>query len=255
MWNAYGSWYRNFLWNDNFAAAPVTEAAQKALVEEWVRSLKVSIPVLGIEAGVGDGAIVGSVSLYIICIWVLLSMRRENHIIGVLLRETKGCEPSIRRMVFHGIVSFSVFTIVSNFNDPIEDLDSPPKEKSARLIRWTYVALILLPAITTILLFAADWLSILKLSAPLRAGHMPLWQIMTISDWGKRGVMEALCLALFFLTLYLCVRTIRYNDGTQEILKQYEGKFSADEQVNGIDAVTPAGKEHECVHDRLNESF
>src|SRR2546429_3064493 len=91
MWNAYFSWYRSFVFKDKFANSELTHELQKSFVDEWIRSLKISIPVLGIQAGVGDAAVLGSLSIYISCIWLYFSMRRENHTIGILLRDTKDC--------------------------------------------------------------------------------------------------------------------------------------------------------------------
>jgi hypothetical protein len=225
MWNAYLSWYRSFFGKWDLATPQVTQEAQKALIGEWVRSLKVSIPVLGIEAGVGDGAIVGSVSLYIVCIWVFLSMRRENHIIFDLLKETKICDDKMRIMVFHGIVSFSVFTIISTTDAAMDDLDKEPPQKRVKLVRLSYKGLILLPAFTIISIVAMDLLSIFFLKSPFREGNGTLWHNLSLSHGIKRGIMESLCLFLFWPTVYLCARIIGFDNSTEKILKQYQSRL------------------------------
>ncbi len=122
MWNAYGSWYRSFLFkvasdetntpkvdaSQNIqktdtrqeAQKAITQEARKTLIDEWIRNREIILPILGIKAGIGDGAVVGSVSIYIVCIWVLLSMRRENHIIGILLEDTSSCLKALRISYF-----------------------------------------------------------------------------------------------------------------------------------------------------------
>ena len=239
MWNAYFSWYRGFLFKASVPSTNITlEAqktpevqrtleAQKTLIDEWVRNREITMPILGIKAGVGDGAVVGSVSLYVICIWVLLSMRRENHIIGILLNDTTSCPESIRNIVFHGIVAFAVFTTVSNFDAPIKKLNQQPTESRSWLTRGTYKILIALPAITIFLIMAMDVISIRFLGAPFREGNQALWWTLTREDWTKRAFMEAVCLLLLIPTAILCVRTIGYNDGTQSVLQEYEKGLSS----------------------------
>jgi len=248
MWNSYGSWYRGFLFKapsdetntpqaasqdpmktntNQEAQRAITREARKTLIDEWIKNREITMPILGIKAGVGDGAVVGSVSLYIICIWVLLSMRRENHIIGILLNNTSDCPESTQNIVFHGIVAFSVFTTVSNFDAPIRKLhQEPSKSLFAWLPRATYKGLILLPAITSLLIIVMDVLSIYVLAAPFREGNLPLWLTLTRADVNKRIGMEAVCLLLWLPTVLLCVRTILYNNGTQEVLQEYEALFS-----------------------------
>jgi len=185
------------------------------------------MPILGIKAGVGDGAVVGSVSLYIICIWVLLSMRRENHLIGILLSDTMECARGTRNFVFHGIVGFSVFTTVSNYESPIRKLKQQPTESRlvAWLTRWTYRFLILLPSLTIITIMVMDWVSIRYMGAPFRKDHTALYWTLSRDDWVKRLYMEAVCLLLLIPTATLCVRTILFDDGTQSVLREYEKKL------------------------------
>jgi|GEM_PF-2316912 len=230
IWNAYWSWYRGIVlaMGTKFSESQVTSEAQRSLLNEWVRSRMISIPILGIEAGVGDGAVIGSLSLYIICIWVLLSMRRENHIIGLLLRDTTKCNPTTRDTVFHGIISFSVFTIVSNFDEPIDDLDRAPREKAVGLVRLTYKILIMLPAITIIWLLLNDVISLFFLPAPFRENNAPVWTSLHFGDWVRRVLMEFICVIVFIPTLGMCLKIIKYNNGTENILRQYERKLRED---------------------------
>jgi hypothetical protein len=225
IWNAYGSWYRNFLFTPAFAENRVTEQAQKSLIDEWVRSSKVSIPLLGIQVRIGDGAVLGSLSLYVICIWLFLSMRRENHTIGLLLRDTQACKPAVRNMVYQGIVSFAIFTTVTDIDAPIDNLDerrTPIEPKTFPLIRFTYRFLILLPALTIACMFVTDFVSIIFFKSPFREPHEPLWKKIGFGEWIQRGAMETLCISLFFLTLFVCVRIVKFNSGTEKVLREYE---------------------------------
>jgi hypothetical protein len=152
-------------------------------------------------------------------------MRRENHTIGVLVRETKDCPPVVRNMVFHGIISFAIFTTVTEIDDPITGLNhdlTHSKTISSRIVRYTYKTLILLPAITILLILVMDVVSILWLWAPLREPHTPLVTLLTGFYWAKRAVMEMIGISLFFLTQELCRKIIKYNDGTESLLREYQ---------------------------------
>lgn len=227
MWNAYGSWYRTFLFKDKLADNEMTKEIQKSFVDEWVRSLKISIPVLGIQAGVGDAAVLGSLSLYITCIWLYFSMRRENHSIGLLLRDTKGCSPPTRSMVFHGIISFGIFTTVTEIDEPIkglhEELSKPSPSPPRGIVRFTYKALIFLPAVTILVTLLMDVVTIFWMSSPVREEHTSaLWHVLSQGDLIKRLLMGLFGFSLFFLTSALCFRINKYSYCTESLLREYQ---------------------------------
>lgn len=104
-WNAYFSWYTDFPLKKGWAESDVTEEVERQIIAQWVESQTISVPILGIKIGVSDGSVFGSIGLLIIVMWFYLSIRRENHVIGFLLRDTKGDkgDDKIRRRVYHGI--------------------------------------------------------------------------------------------------------------------------------------------------------
>lgn len=227
LWNAYFSWYRSFLFQSDFGGTNITQEAQKTLVDEWVRDRQIYMPLLGIKAGIGDGAVVGSISLYVICIWVMLSMRRENHVIGVLLNDTTCCADTIRNIVFHGIVGYSVFTTVTNLDAPIKELNKMPTQSSSWLTHGTYKVLIMLPAITILFVLVMDYYSMKYMASPFRQDKTPVWNLLSGDNQGKRVFMEVACIVLLLLTGFLCKKTIQFNDGTADILREYEKGLKA----------------------------
>lgn len=222
--NAYFSWYRNFVLKKDWPVSPVTAEAQKYLTEEWVKSLKVSIPMLGINVGVGDAAVLGSLSLLIISIWLFFSVRRENHTIGLLLQETQDCDAARLHMIFHGVVSYSVFTTVTKIDSPIRNLRIQNSEGSVWFVRTAFRILVLLPSVAILFLLVMDIISIFHLAAPFRESHEPLYHGGSIpdGDWPRRVAMETLGWVLLTLTTILCGNAIRYNNGTESVLREYD---------------------------------
>lgn len=223
--NAYVSWYRNFAFQPSWSQNEVTKEAQKYITEEWVKSLKISIPVLGINVGIGDAVVLGSLSLLIISIWLFFSVRRENHTIGLLLQETQDCDAAMLNRVFHGVISYSVFTTVSRIDAPITNLQiSQNRKGNVWFVRYAFKILVFLPSIAILFMILMDIISIFYLAAPLRDPHDPLISGGAIlpGDWVRRAVMETLGCMLLILTTILCYNAIKYNNGTESVLREYD---------------------------------
>src|SRR5204863_7746514 len=106
-WNAYFSWDREMAFLSHWANNDdVTQLAQQRLIAGWVKSQTIDVSLLGIHIGVSDIAPLGGLALFILSIWFFFSARRENHTIGLLLRDTKNEIDEIRSTIFHSIVSY-----------------------------------------------------------------------------------------------------------------------------------------------------
>ena len=55
---------------------------------DWAASRNATIELLGIQVSVDDAPVLGTSSLFVVSLWLLLVTRRENHTVGTLLRDT-----------------------------------------------------------------------------------------------------------------------------------------------------------------------
>jgi len=221
-WNAYLSWYRAFALQGTLPANEVTREAYLELMKLWVDSHFVSVALLGIRAGVSDMALIGSVTLFTLALWFFLAMRRENHTIGTLLRDTKGEDPRARRMVFHGIVSYLVFITVTQGDYPLRTLGPAEPRDPVKFVRPIVSVLTFLPAIAIATVILLDVASVVFQQAPFRFPHDPLYHVLKPGDWGKAALMEGVALIIGTLTSILSLRTSQFSDATGEILREYE---------------------------------
>ena len=66
----------------------MADVLTRQALQDWAESRNVMISFLGIRVSVDDAAVLGTSSLFVISLWLLLLMRRENHTVGFLLRDT-----------------------------------------------------------------------------------------------------------------------------------------------------------------------
>ncbi len=57
-------------------------------LQDWAASRTATIDLLGIHVSVDDAPVLGTTSLFLLSLWLLLVTRRENHTVGSLLRDT-----------------------------------------------------------------------------------------------------------------------------------------------------------------------
>lgn len=117
-------------------ASILTEQALK----DWASSRIVQISLLGIRVSVDDAAVLGSVVLLVLSLWLLLVSRREYYTIGSLLddtdtdKEDSSVTTSLERpsrvyssgqrwLIFHTIISNNLFTNVDHSLATMDSLD------------------------------------------------------------------------------------------------------------------------------------
>jgi hypothetical protein len=57
-------------------------------LQDWAESRTATIDLLGIHVSVDDAPVLGTTSLFVVSLWLLLVARRENQTVGSLLRDT-----------------------------------------------------------------------------------------------------------------------------------------------------------------------
>jgi hypothetical protein len=88
---------------DGFDKNPVVRELQKELVKNWVDQQFVNVPLVGLKFAVADENMVGGIALIVISIWLFYCLRRENLMIGTLMRVAKDETPAIRAHVYTGL--------------------------------------------------------------------------------------------------------------------------------------------------------
>ena len=221
-WNAYVSWYRHFPLREAFPPNDVTKEAFKYVLQQFVESRVVTVALLGIRVGVSDMAVLGSLTLLVCSIWLFFSIRRHNHSVGSLLRDTKDFPSIIRRLVYYGVSASLVFTTVTSVDAAISSLEAQPSEKEARLTRSVVVVLFYLPAIVIGITIMADLASILWLPAVFSFPHGPLgFSTSSLRVRIQFIAMELGAMAIGIPTFLLCRRIIEFEQSTATILREY----------------------------------
>jgi hypothetical protein len=77
----------------NDQATTVADVLTQQALLDWAASRNAMIELLGIRVSVDDAPVLGTTSLFVFSLWLLLVTRRENHTVGSLLRDTDTPHP------------------------------------------------------------------------------------------------------------------------------------------------------------------
>jgi hypothetical protein len=236
-WNAYISWDRHFLIkHDKFSVEKDKEGvdvnstdsvvhwAQQQHVAEFAKNEIISVPLLGIRVAISDAAILGSLGLLILCIWFALSLRRENHTIGMLLKDTTDESLELKRFVFHGICSYLVFTDIGESEFPLVTLTRSPRQDKPHLrMRNIFKMLIFLPLLAVSMIIVMDFLTMFWLDAAYRFPHAPIiGQILDDkTSLAKFVVYEIAALVMATAIGFLCNKVLAFEHGTGSMLREF----------------------------------
>jgi hypothetical protein len=245
--NSTWSWYTQFSSQDIFPQQPTRIEAQKALVQQWIRSNRMTVSLLGVDIGMSDAALLGSISLSIISLWFFFCIRRENHLIGKLLIDAKNESVTVKKTIFHGITGYLVFTTMSNDDDPISNLDQVPVDSRRFFLRRSVRILIYLPVITIGFIVFTDLMS-LWMPSPIRDDTIPgksLVEMIKEPRWLiQLALMEGAALVFGTATYSLCKNILKFEEATAQILRQFEDRYFPSTPTSVITPAspTPEGK-------------
>jgi hypothetical protein len=224
-WNAYFSWTREIpLRLHSFPTDEVAAHAQRHLIDEWVSSQMIGIPLLGIRVGVGDAAPLGGLSVLILTIWFYFATRLENRAIGELLIDTLDETTEVKSRIFHSISSYLVFITIATSDLPISSLRAPAQTlKPFGALRAMVKILAFLAPFAILVIVACDTATIFWLKSPYRAGHLPLIKQGDISlySWVEWGSIELIALTFAGFAAFLCVKSLGFTHATANILDEY----------------------------------
>jgi hypothetical protein len=88
-------------------AASIEDLLTHQALQDWSLSRSATIDLLGIRVSVDDAPILGTSSLFVVSIWLVLVTRRENHTVGSLLRDTDTPRPGDDSGVLGGSASIA----------------------------------------------------------------------------------------------------------------------------------------------------
>jgi hypothetical protein len=218
-------------------------------LKDWAASRSVQVPLLGIRTSVDDAPVLGTATLLVLAFWLVLLTRRENHTVGLLLRdtdtdpsgddrsETAGRGPSYssaqRWLIFHTVASNSVFITCDRSLAPVQSLGSRcstsmsadrgfkawmSEQAFAFLSRFFFD----FPVIVSSIVFVLDRWSYFEPDAFTVNAQAP----------GVGSAFFWFSMAVFFvcwIPLVMCCRRARlYSEATGRVLKEYGTRLRGD---------------------------
>jgi hypothetical protein len=230
--NSTLSWYSQFATQDNFPTQETRKEAEKTVVQEWIKSNRMTVSLLGVNFGMSDAPVLGSLSLSIMSLWFFVCIRRENHLIGRLLQDgQKNATETEKQTVFHGITGYLVFTTMSDDDDPISSLDQTPRQSKRFFLRPSIMALIYLPVLTIAFIVVTDvisWTMPPIIRDPGSDPNESLFFHLYHDQFGR--FLQLMCMELFALvfgtsTFLLCRSIMIFEKATARILREFEEKY------------------------------
>jgi hypothetical protein len=241
LYNAYFSYdYRYIttniartLGNSNIPDVLMGQAAR-----DWTSARTIQISLLGIRVSVDDAAVLGTAVLTILSFWLVLVTRRENHALGLLLRDTDARQAgspniqSARWLILHTIAANALFETTQTSLEAIRTLRGPNPLTQTRggLRRWAneYSMSFLrkfffvFPTVTALLAFGIDRYSYF-IADPFNPNGTP----PGIADpffWPSMVPFFA-CLIPLVLA---CLKANDFSLATESVLREYAVKLFRD---------------------------
>lgn len=201
------------------------QLARETVVQEWVKSNRMAVSLLGVNFGMSDAPLLGSLSLAIISLWFYVCIRRENHLVASILRDVRAADRAAQQKAFYGITGYLVFTTMTDGDEPIFSLDQPIGHKAFYLRPYIRI-LIYLPAITIAFIVLSDAFSLLMPPEVREAAGSTKTLLNIIYNGPTRWFvqllfMEGVALLFFGVTLSICMNISRFERATGHLLKKF----------------------------------
>ena len=240
--------------SDNADSVPDVLVVQA--LQDWAESRIATVDLLGIRVSVDDAPVLGTISLFVISLWLLLVTRRENHTVGSLFRDTDtpggdsssspagGSQlPDIeppqlysngqRWLIFHSVfannlfVTFDRWSRIDSLRDPharVHDDPTAIKRKLDRLsMSFARNFFFWFPVMASSFVFVLDRMSYFVLEDPFAPElRPPGWE----APW---FFASALVFVVCWVPLVICCRgAARYSRATGNVLREYGERLRAD---------------------------
>jgi hypothetical protein len=233
---------------------PLEDLLTHQALQDWANARNATIELLGIRVSVDDAPILGTTSLFVFALWLVLVTRRENHTIGSLLRDTdtprpdgdsgaldvsasRGDQPDLysngqRWLIFHTIASSNLFVTFDRSMSRIESLRGRnvlmSKAKGinglpGRLgLAFAHQFFFLFPVAASLFVFYLDRLSYFR-PDPFVPGAQPLG-----ADAPLYFESMVVFLACWVPLLVCSIAAVRYSRGTDAVLREYGQRLQTD---------------------------
>ena len=215
----------------------IADVLTSQALKDWAASRSVQVSLLGIRISVDDAPVLGTATLLVMALWLLLLTRRENHTVGLLLRDTDtngARERSGQRwLIFHTVASNSLFVACDRSLSPVESLGGPNPlslrpdpgvRVRMRSLAFSFVGRFFFdfPAVVCAIVFTIDRWSYLEPDAFAVEAQAP--GMGSPFFWFSLGVF-----VMCWVPLVLCCRySYRYSTATERVLREYGYKLRAD---------------------------
>lgn len=204
----------------------VTDQVQREILSEWIKNQTISVGLLGIRIGVEDFAVLGSLGLMITAMMLFYSVRNENITIGNLFKHAhKFKDWDDRYLVYQGIVSHLIFLDLGDLNKPIDDFEQPTDVRKVPLTPFRVKVLLWLPALTILLVVAADMWRLFFAPNPFRPSGLPLWTILDGSELRLRLAYDAIALLFGIWAAVICRQIVRYATASANLIKKFRSSL------------------------------
>jgi hypothetical protein len=237
------------------SADTVPDVLTVQALQDWAESRSATIDLLGIHVSVDDAPVLGTISLFVVSLWLLLVTRRENHTVGSLLRDTDtpGDDSSSslaggsqlpdtdprqlysngqRWLIFHTIFANNLFVAfdrssrIDSLRHPNAVVHDDPTGLKRRLDRLSMSFardfFFWFPVVASSLVFALD-----RMSYFVEDAFAPELQPQGYeAPW---FFASALVFVVCWIPLVICCRgAARYSRSTGNVLREYGERLRAD---------------------------
>ena len=223
-WNSYLSWDRQWT---TLSRAPQHWAQQQVLEEQikaWLETNTVSISLVGLRLSVSDAAVLGSVVLLVFSYYLCMSLRRENHEVGSLLRDMRAISADHRHRLLILIRSTSVL-IGPEGDDTISTLSGTDciHINSRRILfgRIVLGVLTFLPVITISVVILTDIYFAFVDVSPQRQNFGDAWSGLSEHYRWQLGMMDAFAAIVGVLVFNFCRHASLYRHGTEHVMTEF----------------------------------
>jgi hypothetical protein len=226
-WNSYLSWDQK--WAAETSELPSHWGQEQLLTEQirsWVETNTVNVALLGIRVSVSDAAVLGSIILFILSVYLCIALRRENHDVASLFRVVSSKGTALRHTVLLRAQSSTLLGPRNNNDAPFTALSGvPPKRQSLPLmpsVRWL---LTFLPVLTIVAVIASDLWYASGYFSPWLRNRRAVWYALS-PRWSVQLIaMDIVAGICGVLTCIYSLYSWRYQQGTLSLIEDFRRRL------------------------------
>lgn len=220
LWNMYLSWERQWA----YVQQPTLWAQQQVVTQQiksWVDGQSIGISLLGLRVSVSDINVLGSFALLTLSYYYCMCARRENHEIGILLRETKELSIEIRQHIMATVKSGMVIHPTSDNDTPFQSLNDRIDNKQFGIFRSLQSLFIYFPVAAIFIGLISDIYFCFFYTSPWRNNSEAAWnELLPAYQW-QLLLMDVFGIAMGIFTYKFSKYSSKYNGATHIIYNEY----------------------------------